>query len=108
MLLLTETKKYAIVTIYRNKEAKMAILEEISENIINMSQKEIIEFFEEIMTKSEIEALSKRWRIIEMLDEGYTQREIAKELGVSLCKVTRGAKILKKQNSVTKKIIERK
>lgn len=86
----------------------MTILEEISENIINMSQKEIIEFFEEIMTKSEIEALSKRWRIIEMLDEGYTQREIAKELGVSLCKVTRGAKILKKQNSVTKKIIERK
>ena len=86
----------------------MTILEEISKNIINMSQKEIVEFLEEIMTKSEITTLSKRWRIIEMLDEGYTQREIAKELGVSLCKVTRGAKILKKQNSITKKIIERK
>ena len=89
-------------------EVKMSIIEQISENIINMSQKEIIEFFKEIMTKSEITTLSKRWRIIEMLSEGRTQREIAKELGVSLCKVTRGAKILKKQNSVTKKIIERK
>ena len=86
----------------------MSIIEQISKNIINMSEKEIVEFFKEIMTPAEIATLSKRWRIIEMLSEGCTQREIAKELGVSLCKVTRGAKILKKQNSVTKKIIERK
>lgn len=90
------------------KEAEMTIIEEISKNIINMSQKEIVEFLQEIMTEAEIKTLSKRWRIIELLNEGYTQREIAKELGVSLCKVTRGAKILKKQNSITKKIIERK
>ena len=35
-----------------------------------------------------------------MLKEGKTQREIAKELKVSLCKVTRGSKILKQTNSI--------
>ena len=60
------------------------------ENILNYSQ-------------SEIETLSKRWRILELLAQGSTQREIAKDLQVSLCKVTRGAKILKDRESVLAK-----
>ena len=64
---------------------------------------EIEEFFKELLTESELETLSKRWCILEMLKEGYTQREIAKELKVSLCKVTRGAKIMKDRNSVLAK-----
>jgi Trp operon repressor len=35
-----------------------------------------------------------------MLAQGFTQRDIAKELQVSLCKVTRGAKILRNKDSV--------
>ena len=38
-----------------------------------------------------------------MLVEGSTQREIANELGVSLCKVTRGSKILKNKESILAK-----
>ncbi len=53
----------------------------------------------ELLTKSELETLSKRWRILKMLIEGRTQRDIAKELQVSLCKVTRGSQILKKSKS---------
>lgn len=63
-------------------------------------------FFKELLTESEIETLSKRWRILEMLKNGYTQREVAKELQVSLCKVTRGAKILKDEKSVLARIIK--
>jgi TrpR family trp operon transcriptional repressor len=37
-----------------------------------------------------------------MLMEGVPQRQIADELGVSLCKITRGAKILKQIDSVSK------
>ena len=44
-------------------------------------------FFSCASTESEIETLSKRWRILEMLKDGFTQRDIAKELKVSLCKV---------------------
>ena len=69
------------------------------------SEVEMINFFKELLTKSEIETLSKRWRILDLLAKGKTQREIAKELQVSLCKVTRGAKILKDKNSVLRKYL---
>ena len=78
----------------------MKNIEEISNLVKNFyTEAEIIAFFKELLTESEIETLSKRWCILKMLANGVTQREIAKELGVSLCKVTRGAKILKNKNS---------
>lgn len=78
----------------------MKNIEEISNLVKNFyTEAEIIAFFKELLTESEIETLSKRWRILKMLANGVTQREIAKNLGVSLCKVTRGAKILKNKNS---------
>ena len=68
-------------------------------------KKDLRQFVLEILTESELADLSKRWRIIKMLNSGYTQREIAKELNVSLCKVTRGAKILKNKNAIVKKYL---
>ncbi len=79
----------------------MLVLEEISKIIFNLdTEKKVYDFMLEILTESELEILSKRWRILSMLHEGRTQREISKELNVSLCKITRGSKILKNQNSV--------
>ena len=78
----------------------MQNIQEISKLVKKLhSEAEIESFFKELLTESEIETLSKRWRILEMLKDGFTQRDIAKELKVSLCKVTRGAKILKDKNS---------
>ena len=59
-------------------------------------------FLEEILTPAEREDLSLRWQLMQMLTEGIPQRQIAETLGVSLCKITRGAKILKQNNSVSK------
>jgi TrpR family trp operon transcriptional repressor len=82
----------------------MKNIEEISTLIKNFyTEAEIVAFFKELLTESEIETLSKRWRIMRMLVEGSTQREIANELGVSLCKVTRGSKILKNKESILAK-----
>ena len=67
------------------------------------SEREIHSFMIEILTTSELETLSKRWCILKKLSSGSTQREIAKEFNVSLCKVTRGAKILKNKNAITTK-----
>ena len=67
--------------------------------------KEITDFMVEILTEAELETLSKRWRILNLLNEGLTQRDISKKLKVSLCKVTRGSKILKDENSVTAKYL---
>ncbi|MBI4350006.1 MAG: hypothetical protein HY550_01075 [Elusimicrobia bacterium] len=41
-----------------------------------------------------------------MLGRGRPQRGIARELKISLCKITRGSKILKSRGSVTKTLIE--
>jgi len=84
----------------------MENIREISEYINNLdSTDEIFEFLKEILTDSEIETLSKRWRILTMLNDGRTQRDIAQELGVSLCKVTRGSKIIKNQNAIVTKLL---
>lgn len=85
----------------------MDSIKEISQILKEMkSTKEVSDFLLEMLTNSEVETLSKRWRIIKMLKEGKSQREIAKELKVSLCKVTRGAKILKNKNTVITKILK--
>ena len=79
----------------------MQNIQEISKLVKNLhTEVEIESFFKELLTESEIETLSKRWRILDLLAQGSTQRDIAKELKVSLCKVTRGAKILKDKDSI--------
>ena len=69
------------------------------------SDNEARSFLEEILTKAELADISKRWRILKMLNEGYTQREIAKILNVSLCKITRGSQIKKEKNAVSRKYL---
>ena len=81
-------------------------IKKITKLIKNLhSDSELECFFKELLTKSEIETLSKRWRILELLHAGESQRNIAKTLQVSLCKVTRGSKILKDKNSILAKTL---
>ena len=67
---------------------------------------ELGRFFAEIFTPAELEKITKRWKLIGMIDQGIPQRQIASQLGISLCKITRGSKILKDKNSVTRRILD--
>jgi len=58
-----------------------------------------------LLTPAEIRDIEARWEIVKRLEQGISQRKIAKDLHLSLCKITRGSKELKKKNSVLKKII---
>lgn len=58
-------------------------------------------FLQEILTPAELHDLSLRWELMRLLKQKVPQRQIAKNLGISLCKITRGAKILKKSDSVS-------
>lgn len=83
-------------------------IEEISDIILDLNSKdEIQQFLSELLTDTEISTLSKRWRILKMLSQNLTQREISKELNVSLCKVTRGAKILKDKNAIVTRLLNK-
>ena len=65
-------------------------------------------FFEEIFTAAEMRDMALRWQLMKLLRKGIPQREIASDLGVSLCKITRGSKVLKNPRSVSNKLLDRK
>ncbi len=56
-------------------------------------------FLESLLTPSETADVAARWALVKELKQGTVQREIAKKLGISLCKITRGSRELKKENS---------
>jgi Trp operon repressor len=64
-------------------------------------------FFREIFTGAEQKDLSLRWELMKRLYAHTPQRAIASELGVSLCKITRGAKIINNKHSITNKLLMR-
>lgn len=58
-----------------------------------------------LLTPSEAHDLSARWELVKRLDQGATQRQIATDLGLSLCKITRGSRELKKPDSALKTLL---
>lgn len=75
--------------------------------VINKSDDKLLpKFLREILTPGEIRDLCQRWRLIKLLVEGKTQREIARTLKMSLCKITRGSRELKKKNSALRRVIQ--
>ncbi len=48
----------------------------------------------DILTPQELDSLAERWQLIQMLDAGVPQRDIAEKLGVSISKITRGSREL--------------
>ena len=83
-------------------------LKEISHILSRIKDKELIEeFFKCMLTPNEIKRISSRWELVKLLNEGISQRRIARDLHISLCKITRGSKELKKENSALKKVIQK-
>jgi len=66
----------------------------------------IADFLRSLLTEYEIDEITKRWALVRLIEEGMSQRNIAKELGLSLCKITRGSKQLKKEGSSFAKMLE--
>ena len=66
----------------------------------------ISEFLSCLLTPSELLEISSRWALVRDIDAGTTQREIARKMGLSLCKITRGSRELKKINSPFKRMID--
>lgn len=82
-------------------------LSELSEALAKIDDKELIkEFLESILTSSEIGEVASRWSLVRRISDGQTQRGIAQDLGLSLCKITRGSKELKKEDSAFKRVID--
>ena len=59
-----------------------------------------------LLTPAEIADVAARWALVKALKQRIPQREIARDLGISLCKITRGSRELKKQGSAFQLIVK--
>ena len=64
-------------------------------------------FLRAILTERELRDLSSRWELVKRLRRGDSQRTIARDLGLSLCKITRGSRELKGARSPLRRVMER-
>jgi len=58
------------------------------------SEKEAKLLLDDMLTPQELASLSERWQLIQELHKGTPQRDIAKKLGISISKITRGSRML--------------
>jgi TrpR family trp operon transcriptional repressor len=87
----------------------MPEVDEIAKVFCQIDDPEVMKkFFDEIFTPAERHDFALRWELMKLIRQGVTQRHIASQLGISLCKITRGAKIVKNQDSVTNQILNSK
>ena len=83
-------------------------IREVSELLaFTKDPKEIRNFFESILTLKELKDIGSRWELVKRLNHGESQRKIARDLHLSLCKITRGSKELKKKNAVLKRFMKK-
>ncbi len=84
----------------------MTSTSELVEIFVDINEKDkMTQLFQEIFSEKELSDIALRWQLLKELHEGQTQRKIASNHKISLCKITRGSKILKNNNSIIKKIL---
>jgi TrpR family trp operon transcriptional repressor len=62
------------------------------------------DFLRCLLTPAETADIAARWALVKALKQKTPQREIARNLGISLCKITRGSRELKKPHSAFERI----
>ena len=82
-------------------------LKELALTLSRTTDSSLIEdFLHCLLTQAEIADIAGRWALVKALQQKKPQREIAKDLGISLCKITRGSRELKKNNSAFIRIMK--
>ncbi|GAB4225350.1 MAG: hypothetical protein Kow009_16620 [Spirochaetales bacterium] len=83
-------------------------IEELSTVLAETTDREWVRrFLYDLLTPSEIREIAGRWLLVREIDRGTTQREIARKFSLSLCKITRGSRELKKPDSAFRYMIEK-
>jgi TrpR family trp operon transcriptional repressor len=81
-------------------------LDELVRLLARIHDPELLEaFLRCLLTPAETADIAVRWALVKALGEKIPQRKIAQDLGISLCKITRGSKELKKPNSAFRRAL---
>lgn len=90
-----------------NRDLVQSNISEMSKALADTRDPELIEeFLYSLFTQAESDEIAKRWALVKRIAEGATQRAIAAELHLSLCKITRGSRELKKDHSAFRRMLK--
>ena len=90
----------------RNPELMRESIAEMAKALEGADAALIEDFFYSLFTSAEADEMAKRWALVKELSQGMPQRRVAEDLGLSLCKITRGSRELKKQNSAFRAMLD--
>jgi len=68
---------------------------------------EAVRFLRDLCTPAELEALADRWRVVQLLREGLTYRDINERTGVSVTTIGRVARFLADGHGGYRRVAER-
>jgi len=83
---------------------------DLAKVIAKINDKALLEdFMRCLFTRSEIVDIAGRWALVKALfEKRMSQREIANDMSISLCKITRGSREMKKPNSAFVRVLEKR
>jgi TrpR-related protein YerC/YecD len=71
---------------------KTAKLKKLSQTLLSIKdEKEMLAFLRDVATFEELDSLSSRWQVAQMIDKGIPYRKIAEKTGLSTATITRVA-----------------
>ncbi len=83
--------------------AKIEYIDELVNHLLAIDSPEgLQEALHALLTEGELADVAKRLQIIELLQQGVPQRQIAEKLGVGIATVTRGSHHLKRRGDLPK------
>jgi len=81
-------------------------LSELAKALAETGDAQLIKnFLRRLLTPSETADIAARWALVKALEVKIPQREIARTLGLSLCKITRGSKEMKNPDKAFQKML---
>lgn len=89
----------------REREAIEAYDDIINVFAATTDEEDMKALFDDMFTDSERRDLVNRWLLMKDIYQGKPQRQIASDRSLSLCKITRGSRMLKKENGFMRRLL---
>lgn len=89
----------------KDKEAREAYDDIINVFSATTDEEDMKALFDDMFTESERRDFVNRWLLMKDIYQGKPQRQIASDRSLSLCKITRGSRMLKKENGFMRRLL---
>ena len=90
------------------KEELRSAARSLSEALLSLeTRQEMKQFLEDLCTPAELEAMVDRWRVAQLLEEGYSYRDIREMTEVSVTTVGRVARFLEQGTGGYRTVLDR-